>query len=105
MNISYQEVMGWFRSNFKILVILELACLLLAIIYFILSPRIYEANFSIVLPKVPAAISKDSNAPKMRLLISPQEFIRPAQDPMGYPEAFIQECMGEDTNANRKKIH
>ena len=40
----------------------------------------------------------------MRLMISPQEFIRPAQDPMSYPEAFIKDCMGEDTNSNRKKL-
>lgn len=104
MNISYQDVMDWFRSNFKILLILELACLLSAVLYFVLSPRIYEANFSIVLPKVPAAISSDPNTPKMRLLISPQEFMRPAQDPMAYSEAFIKECMGEDSNANRKKL-
>ena len=104
MNISYQAVMDWLKSNFKILVILEIACLLIAAVYFVLSPRIYEANFSIVLPKVPAATSNDSHAPKMRLMISPQEFIRPAQDPMSYPEAFIKDCMGEDTNANRKKL-
>lgn len=96
--------MDWFKDNFKILLILELICLLIAVIYFIFSPRIYEANFSIVLPKVPTATSNDPNAPKMRLLISPQEFIRPAQDPMAYSEAFIKECMGEDTNANRKKL-
>jgi len=104
MNISYQAVMDWLKSNFKILVILEIACLLIASVYFVVSPRIYEANFSIVLPKVPAATSNDSHAPKMRLMISPQEFIRPAQDPMSYPEAFIKDCMGEDTNANRKKL-
>jgi len=104
MNISYQAVMDWLKSNFKILLILEITCLLIAAVYFVLSPRIYEANFSIVLPKVPSATSNDSHAPKMRLMISPQEFIRPAQDPMSYPEAFIKDCMGEDTNANRKKL-
>ena len=104
MNISYQAVIDWLKSNFKILVILEIACLLIAAVYFVLSPRIYEANFSIVLPKVPAATSNDSHAPKMRLMISPQEFIRPAQNPMSYPEAFIKDCMGEDSNANRKKL-
>lgn len=96
--------MDWLKSNFKILLILEIACLLIAAVYFVLSPRIYEANFSIVLPKVPTAVSSDPKAPKMRLLISPQDFMRPAQDPMTYPEAFIKECMGEDTNANRKKL-
>jgi len=96
--------MDWLKSNFKILLILEIACLLIAAVYFVLSPRIYEANFSIVLPKVATAVSSDPKAPKMRLLISPQDFMRPAQDPMTYPEAFIKECMGEDTNANRKKL-
>lgn len=104
MNISYQKVINWFKSNFKILLILEIACLLIAAVYFVFSPRIYEANFSIVLPKVPTAASDDPHVPKMRLMISPQEFIRPAQDPMSYPEAFVKDCMGEDTNANRKKL-
>ena len=40
----------------------------------------------------------------MRLLISPQEFIRPAQDPMAYSTDFVQGCMGEDTNAGRKQF-
>lgn len=104
MNIRYQAVINWLKSNFKILLILEITCLLFASVYFVLSPRIYEANFSIVLPKVPTAISNDPHAPKMRLMVSPQEFIRPAQDPMSYSEAFIKDCMGEDTNANRKKL-
>ena len=83
---------------------LEIACLIIAAVYFIFSPRIYEANFSISLPKVPADADNNKFSPKMRLLISPQEFIRPTQDPMGYPETFIKNCMGEDTNANRKKF-
>ena len=104
MNISYQNIIDWFKGNLKILIILEVVCLLIATIYFLTAPRIYEANFSIGLPKVPAAASNNPNAAKMRLMISPQEFIRPTQDPMGYSEDFIKNCMGEDTNANRKKF-
>ena len=104
MNISYQAVIEWFKSNFKILLILEALCILAAAIYFLFAPRIYEANFSISLPKVPVTSPNNLDTPKIRLMISPQEFIRPAQDPMSYSEAFIKECMGEDTNANRKKF-
>lgn len=104
MNISYQEVIDWFKGNLKTLVILEVLCLLAAAAYFLTAPRIYEANFSIGLPKVPAAVSTNPNASKMRLLMSPQEFIRPTQDPMAYPDDFIKNCMGEDTNVNRKKL-
>lgn len=102
MNISYRAVSEWFRDNLKLLIILEIACLLVSGIYFLMAPRIYEANFSISLPKV--AVSPESNPPKLRLLISPQEFIRPTQDPMAYSAEFIKSCMGEDTNANRKKL-
>jgi hypothetical protein len=104
MNISYQKVIDWFKGNIKTLIIFEVICLLISTIYFLTAPRIYEANFSIGLPKVPAAASSNPNAVKMRLMISPQEFIRPTQDPMGYPEEFIKNCMGEDTNANRKRF-
>jgi hypothetical protein len=104
MNISYQKVIDWFKGNLKTLVILELVCLLIATAYFLTAPRIYEANFSIGLPKVPAVTSGNPNASKVRLLISPQEFIRPTQDPMAYSDEFIKGCMGEDTNANRKKL-
>jgi len=103
MIISYQEVTHWFRNNFKVLVIMEVLCLLVAGGYFLLAPRIYEANFSIGLPKVPVT-SNQPNGPNMRLMISPQEFIRPTQDPMAYSEEFVKNCMGQDTNANRKKM-
>lgn len=82
---------------------MEILCLLAAGAYFLLAPRIYEANFSIGLPKVPA-VSNQPNGPNMRLMISPQEFIRPTQDPMAYSEEFVKNCMGQDTNANRKKM-
>ena len=102
MNISYRAVCEWFKGNLKLLVILEIACLSIAAIYFLMAPRIYEANFSISLPKVSA--TPETNPPKLRLMISPQEFIRPTQDPMAYSEEFVKACMGEDSNVNRKKM-
>lgn len=78
MNISYQKVINWFKGNLKTLVIVELACLLVATAYFLTAPRIYEANFSIGLPKVPAAVTNNPSGPQIRLLMSPQEFIRPS---------------------------
>lgn len=102
MNISYRAVSEWFKSNLGLLVMLEAACLLMAGLYFFMAPRIYEASFSISLPKV--SVATETNTPKLRLLISPQEFIRPTQDPMAYSEAFVRDCMGEDSNANRKKM-
>jgi len=104
MKICYQDVIDWFSANFKMLIILEVICLLVAGGYFALAPRIYEANFSIGLPKVPAPISAAPGAPKLKTLISPQEFIRPTQDPMAYSAQFIEQCMGQDTNTNRKKF-
>lgn len=103
MIISYQEVTHWFRSNIKALVVIEMLCLVVAGAYFLMAPRIYEANFSIGLPKIPV-VSNQPNGPNMRLMISPQEFIRPTQDPMAYSEEFVKNCMGQDTNANRKKM-
>jgi hypothetical protein len=102
MNISYRAVCEWFKGNLKLLVILEIACFLAAGIYFLVAPRIYEVNFSISLPKV--SITPETNPAKLRLMISPQEFIRPIQDPMAYSEEFVKACMGEDSNANRKKM-
>lgn len=104
MKICYQDVVDWFSSNFKMLIILEIVCLSVAAGYFALAPRIYEANFSIGLPKVPAPISAVPGAPRLKTLISPQEFIRPTQDPMAYSSQFIEQCMGKDTDANRKKF-
>lgn len=104
MKICYQDIIDWLSSNFKMLIILEIVCLLVAGIYFALTPRIYEANFSIGLPKVPAPISSVPGATRLQTLISPQEFIRPTQDPMAYSAQFIEQCMGQDTDANRKKF-
>lgn len=104
MKICYQDVIDWFSANFKMLLILEVVCLLATTGYFALAPRIYEANFSIGLPKVPAPISSAPGAPRLKNLISPQEFIRPTQDPMAYSAQFIEKCMGQDTDANRKKF-
>lgn len=86
------------------LIALEVLCLLVAWAYFALAPRIYEANFSVGLPKVPAAVSAAASAPRLKTLISPQEFIRPTQDPMAYSAQFIEQCMGQDTDSNRKKF-
>ena len=102
MNISYRSVSEWFKGNLKLLLILEVVCLLVAAIYFLMAPRVYEANFSISLPKV--SVTPETNPPKLRLMVSPQEFIRPTQDPMAYSEEFIKACMGEDSYANRKKM-
>jgi capsular polysaccharide biosynthesis protein len=104
MNISYQKITSWFKDNLKSLIVLEVICLLVAGIYFLIAPRIYEAVFSISLPKVLSAPTVNAGPSPLRLLISPQEFIRPTQNPMLYTPAFIQNCMGEDTNANRKQL-
>ena len=104
MNISYQNVMGWVKKNIKLFLMLEIACLSSAAIYYSVAPRIYEANFSISLPRVSATEGGNPQAPKLKLMISPQEFIRPAQDPMGYPASFMNDCMGQDTNVNRKRF-
>jgi capsular polysaccharide biosynthesis protein len=74
MTISYREVINWFKGNFKLLIALEVMCLLVAGIYFAFAPRVYEASFSVSLPKV------------------------------AYSEEFIKNCMGEDTNASRKEF-
>ena len=104
MHISYQTVTSWFKANLKIFIMVELICLLVSGIYFYLAPRTYEAVFSISLPKVLATAPVSSGSNPLRLLISPQEFIRPTQNPMQYEPAFIKKCMGEDSNANRKKM-
>jgi capsular polysaccharide biosynthesis protein len=104
MKISYQNIMGWMKKNIKALLILEVICLSSAAFYYAVAPRIYEANFSISLPRVPAVGAGNSGAAKLKLMISPQEFIRPTQDPMGYPAIFMDDCMGKDTNANRKQF-
>jgi capsular polysaccharide biosynthesis protein len=104
MNINYQKVTSWFKDNLKSLIIIELICLLIAGVYFFITPRIYEAVFSISLPKVLSAPTVNAYPGPLRLLISPQEFIRPTQNPMLYTPAFIQNCMGEDTNTNRKQL-
>lgn len=104
MHISYQKIINWFSTNFKVLIIVGAICLTVGMVYFGLAPRIYEADFSLSLPKVVTAPSTSSDTPQLRLLISPQEFIRPTQNPMAYSSDLIEGCMGVDTNANRKKM-
>lgn len=104
MNISYQVIVSWLKTNIKLLLLLEILFFLMAGLYFMQAPRIYEATFSIGLPKVAASPLPGITLTKMQLMISPQEFIRPTQDPLGYSGEFIKNCMGQDTNANRKEF-
>ena len=104
MNISYQKVASWFKDNLKSLIVIELICLLIAGVYFLIAPRIYEAVFSISLPKVLSMPTVNVGPGPLRLLISPQDFIRPTPNPMLSSPAFIQSCMGADTNATRKQL-
>ena len=104
MHISYQKIVSWFKVNFQVLIVVEAICLAITLAYFAFAPRIYEANFSLSLPKVSVISPSNPGAPQLRLLISPQEFIRPTQNPMAYSSGLIEGCMGSDTNANRKKM-
>ena len=52
MNISYRDITSWYSSNWKMLILIELVCVLATTVYLVLTPRIYEADFSIQMPKV-----------------------------------------------------
>lgn len=113
MYISYAIVSTWFRQNFKLLLALECTSLLAAGTFLYFTPHIYEANFAVRLPKMEisstSGASKDgSNAqsPKNQwvLLISGLDFLRGIQNPLGHPNALIQTCMGDVSNASRKQL-
>jgi hypothetical protein len=104
MKISYPLVIAWLKRNWKVLVASEVICLVLASIYLALAPRIYEANFSVRLPKMQVASAADPTKLDWKLMLSGLEFMRGMQNPMTFSNAFIQECMGEDSNENRRKF-
>lgn len=104
MRISYHSVTFWLSRNWKVLVASELLCLALAGVYVGLAPRIYEANFSVRLPKMQMVSPLDSSKLEWRLMLSGLEFMRGMQNPLTFSNAFIQECLGEDSNANRRKF-
>ena len=104
MNLSYRLVVSWIKQHWKALFISECLCLALVAVYLALTPRIYEADFSIRLPKMQVQSAADPNKLEWRLMLSGLEFMRGMQNPLTYSNQFIQECMGEDSNANRKKF-
>jgi hypothetical protein len=104
MIISYHLVVSWIKQNWKTLVVSEALCLALAATYLFAAPRIYEANFAIRLPKMQVVSANDSSKQEWKLMISSLDFMRSLQNPLTYSNVFIQDCMGEDSNANRKKF-
>ncbi len=104
MKISYHSVTSWLGRNWKVLVAFELLCSALAGIYVGFAPRIYEANFSVRLPKMQVVSALDPSKLEWRLMLSGLEFMRGMQNPLTFSNAFIQECLGEDSNANRRKF-
>lgn len=104
MNLSFHLVVSWIKQYWKVLAISECLCLAFVGVYLVLAPRIYEANFSIRLPKIQMQNAADPAKLDWRLMLSGLEYMRGMQNPLTYSNQFIQECMGEDSNANRKKF-
>ena len=104
MNLSYHLVVTWIKQSWKTLVLSEIICLALAGLYLVISPRIYEADFSVRLPKMQVSSPGDPAKLEWKLMLSGLEFMRGMQNPLTFSNTFIQECMGEDSNANRKKF-
>lgn len=104
MNLSYHLVVSWIKQHWKAVVISECFCLALVGAYLAITPRIYEADFSVRLPKMQVANVNDPSKLEWKLMLSGLEFMRGMQNPLTFSNAFIQECMGEDSNANRKKF-
>lgn len=104
MKISYSLVITWLTRNWRILVACEILCILIASIYLAIAPRIYEANFSVRLPKMQITSPADPLRQDWKLMLSGLEYMRGIQNPMTFSNVFIQECMGEDSNANRRKF-
>ena len=104
MNISYRSITGWLSGNWKMLVLIELICLLTITLYLVLTPRIYEADFSIQMPKVQKISTTNGAKNEWTMMISGLDYMRGWQNPLRYPNEFITNCMGSDTNQNRKKF-
>lgn len=104
MKISYYSVTSWLGRNWRVLLASEVLCLILASIYLSIAPRIYEANFSVRLPKMQITSAKDPSKLEWKLMLSGLEFMRGLQNPLTFSNAFIQDCLGEDSNANRKRF-
>lgn len=104
MNISYRSLIDWLKQNWKVLVLTEIACLLLAGLYFASAPKIYEADFAMRVPKVQKPLPADPSKSQWQLLISGLDYMRGMQNPVGYSPEFIKSCYGEDSNAKRKEF-
>lgn len=104
MNISYRSSINWLKQNWKVLVLAEIACLLLAGVYFSTAPKIYEANFAMRVPKVQKPLPADPTKSQWQLLISGLDYMRGMQNPVGYSPEFIKSCYGDDSNAKRKEF-
>ena len=104
MRISYAVIIGWLTKNYKVLILSELLCFLCAGIYLLSAPRIYEVNFAISIPKVLKLTGPNSKETYLGVIFLGRDYIRSMQSPLAYPTELVAQCMGEDTNQNRKLL-
>jgi len=102
MTISYQNLQNWLLHNWKRFLAIEILCLSNGFSYYYFAPKIYEANFGVRLPKTQIALTAEPNKTEWHLIISGIDFLRILQNPLGYGNELIRDCMGVDTNQNRK---
>lgn len=104
MKISYADVISWFRLNWQLLLISQVICAIGATVYLQFKPAIYEASFAIQMPMEERRIdSGGANVPWVPV-ISALDFLRAWQNPLRHSKDLIVDCMGSDTNKNRKNL-
>jgi hypothetical protein len=103
MKLNYLNIRVFLRQHFRWMLVAELLCLAAGGIYLALAPRIYEANLAVMVPKTQKIISSSPLKLEWANLISSLDYMRSLQNPLRYPDQFMIDCMGADTNANRKQ--
>ena len=102
MIINYQNLRNWVLGSWRGFLVIEILCMGLGFTYFFFAPKIYEADFAVRLPKVQVVSEASPKKIEWNTAISGLDYLRSMQNPLGYSQEFMQDCMGADTNQNRK---
>ena len=98
MRIDYLRFLNYILINIKTYIIFELVFLGISLSYFIATPKIYESYFELTATKI------FNNKGYWQSITPGIDIKRGLQNPSEFSTYLISECMGEDSNSNRKLL-
>ena len=98
MIINYKSFILLLRKNIRTLILFEIVFIFSLIVYFIYSPKIFEAYFEISNAEI------YNQKGYWDTIVPALDIKRSLQNPLGFSSTLVTQCMGDDLNLNRKVL-